>query len=281
MFVVDLFRRFWTKLKSIIPLVIGALLVVGVFWLILRLVTPYLPEDWRQVLALLDNGEVSAARDELSTILKRTGTTTELAFMGLQALQVIIAPIPGQLAGLVGGYLFGFWYGLLLTMTGLALGSLVAISLGRWLGKLVVRKFVPARFIAKFDALINRGGLWNFFFIFLLPVFPDDAACLLAGLTQLRVWKLVGVCLAGRLPGMAVLTYVGSGAGAGSTTAYVVFGVAMVLSLFVWLYSEEIERWCLKQLGRKKPDPPSPVQTTAPEPNHKGPPVERPGEQTV
>jgi uncharacterized membrane protein YdjX (TVP38/TMEM64 family) len=156
----------------------------------------------------------------------------------------------------VGGWLFGFWHGLLLTMIGLTLGSVIAISLGRLLGKHVVRKFVPAKFVAKFDALVARGGLWNFFLIFLLPVFPDDAACLLAGLTQLPLWKLVGVCLLGRLPGMAVLCYVGDSAGE-STVAKVVFGVAMALSLVVWLYSAEIERWCLKHLRRKKVEAPA------------------------
>jgi len=95
--------------------------------------------------------------------------------------------------------------------------------------------------MAKLDNLIAHGGLFNFLVIFVLPVLPDDAICFVAGMTRLSMWKLLLVMLIGRLPGMAVLNFVGASAGEGWSGGWIVFGVAMLVSFVLWLYSEEVE----------------------------------------
>lgn len=243
-------NRLGRKLKALLPLGIASIVLICVLWLVMLFVRPRLPAEWQRVLSQLGTADWEDARDDLRVLLDQANVAIEWAFMGFQVLQVVVAPIPGQLAGLVGGWLFGFWKGLFLTMIGLAVGSFLAIGLGRLLGKHVIRKFVPERLIAQFDSLVGDDGLWAFFLIFLLPVFPDDAACFLAGLTSLRLWKLWLVCLAGRLPGMAVLAYVGSSAGEGQAAATVVFIIAMCLSVALWLFSEELEAWFLRTFRR-------------------------------
>ena len=52
-----------------------------------------------------------ADRRFLKHTLREWGVLAPVVFIGLQALQVIIAPIPGQLTGILGGYLFGEWWG--------------------------------------------------------------------------------------------------------------------------------------------------------------------------
>lgn len=245
----DFGQRLLRKLRSLAPVAIGAVVLFGLLWAAHRLVRPALPERWQQTLELLGSGDLEAARDHLNRLLEAATIPPELAFIGLQVLQVLLAPIPGQLVGLVSGYLFGFWIGLGLTMAGLALGTALAIGLARLLGEGVVRRFLPQKHLDRFDELVGGGGLWNFFLIFLLPVFPDDAACFLAGLTRLSLWKLVGVAVLGRLPGMAVLTFVGARAGAESTIAYVVLGVALAVSAVLWLYSTEIGTWLQQKRG--------------------------------
>ncbi|SRR5690606_22161423 len=242
-FLAALGRRLGRKLKSLVPLLVGSAVLFAVLWAVGQAVTPLLPADLRAALDLLQSGDVEQAQGELERLLDAAPFPPELAFVGLQVAQVVVAPIPGQLVGLVAGYLFGFWLGLALTMAGLALGTLLAIGLGRLLGEKVVRRFLPKKHLEKFDALVGGGGLWNFFLVFLLPAFPDDAACFLAGLTRLPIPGLVGVAVLGRLPGMAVLTFVGASAGRGGTVAYVVLGVALGLSIVLWLFSDEVEAW--------------------------------------
>ncbi len=237
----DFLLRLRKKLASIAPVLLASLVLFGICWVVLYFATPYLPVPWQDAIALAGNGEVREARDHFRAILEASGWGIEIAFLTFQAIQVLVAPIPGQLAGLLGGYLFGFWYGLLLTMTGLSIGSFIAMALGRLFGVQVVRRFVPADLMAKLDRLILEGGLWNFLVIFLLPALPDDAVCFIAGMTRLSLWKLMLVMFLGRLPGMAVLCFVGTSTGEGWQGGWIVFAVAMIVSFGLWLYSDELE----------------------------------------
>lgn len=225
-------------------------MLFGLLWGISTVVEPTLPAPWRRTLDLLGSGDFDEAQDRLVQLLEGAPIPPELAFIGLQIVQVVLVPIPGQLVGLLGGYLFGFWLGLAITMAGLAAGTFMAIGLARLVGEGVVRRFVPDRHVKRFDELVSRGGLWNFFLIFLLPALPDDAACFLAGLTRLSILKLVGVAVVGRLPGMAVLTFVGVRTGEETQFPYVIFGIAIVLSVIVWLFSDELEAWVEQHLAR-------------------------------
>jgi uncharacterized membrane protein YdjX (TVP38/TMEM64 family) len=48
----------------------------------------------------------------LKQTLRAWGILAPVIFIALQALQVIIAPIPGEITGILGGFLFGEWLGL-------------------------------------------------------------------------------------------------------------------------------------------------------------------------
>ena len=61
------------------------------------------------------------------------GWMAPLVFIGIQAMQVIIAPIPGEITGPVGGALFGTTWGFIYSTIGLTLGSVAAFGVGRWL----------------------------------------------------------------------------------------------------------------------------------------------------
>lgn len=234
-------RRIGAKLAGMLPLLVGAAALVGGLTLLLALATPALPEAYRQLLQQLGHGDWVGGRERLARLVDGYGSARIYAFLGGQVLQVLVAPIPGQLLGLLGGYLFGFWQGLALTMGGLMLGSLLAMVLGRTLGTLIARRLVPRRMLQTFDYLVDHSGLWNFFLLFLLPALPDDALCLIAGMTRLSLPKLLLVCALGRLPGMAVLTFVGSGAGGNVALANAVLLVATGAAALLWLFSDEAE----------------------------------------
>ena len=66
--------------------------------------------------------------------LVQWGAAAPIIFILIQALQVVIAPIPGEVTGILGGFVFGQWLGLFYSTIGLTVGSLGAFALGRWLG---------------------------------------------------------------------------------------------------------------------------------------------------
>ena len=70
------------------------------------------------------------------------GVYSPIAFIIIQAIQVVVAPIPGEATGFLGGYLFGAWAGMLYSMIGLILGSWLAFSIARIFEKRAIEKFV-------------------------------------------------------------------------------------------------------------------------------------------
>src|SRR3989442_5295514 len=74
----------------------------------------------------------------MHAMLDRWGVLAPVAFIAIQALQVIIAPIPGEVTGLLGGFVFGQWLGFFYSTVGLTLRSLRAFGVGPWLRARVV-----------------------------------------------------------------------------------------------------------------------------------------------
>lgn len=150
----------------------------------------------------------------------------------LQALQVFLAPVPGQFLGAAGGYIFGPWLGTIYSMIGTVLGSILAITLARKFGRPLVERFVAKETLARVDELTAKAGIWFFFIAFLLPFFPDDALCFLAGLSSIPIPWLLAAIIIGRLPGVAASAFLGAGI---SRLPPEFTAVALVLGLVVIL----------------------------------------------
>jgi uncharacterized membrane protein YdjX (TVP38/TMEM64 family) len=67
------------------------------------------------------------------------GWAAPVVFVAIQALQVIISPIPGEITGPVGGALFGTLWGVIYSTIGLTVGTLFCFWVGRKWGEPLVR----------------------------------------------------------------------------------------------------------------------------------------------
>lgn len=173
--------------------------------------------------------------EQARELITGAGGWGPLVFILMQAAQVLIAPIPGQIIGLIGGYLFGPFLGLIYTITGATIGFTAVFYLTRKLGRPFVERFVSKKILGKFDHLTEEKGVLVFFLIFLLPAFPDDLISFIAGLTTIRIRTLVLISIAGRLPGYAVLSFTGNGLAYENLNPVIATGILMVmLSAISW-----------------------------------------------
>lgn len=231
------------KLTSLLFILIGSFVLLLILWIIIYFLKPIIPQKYQVFITLISSNDWEASKNYIKDFFDSFGNFKLIIFIVIQLLQVLFAPIPGQLTGFLGGFLFGFWKGTLLTMIGLSIGSLMAMSIGRFLGKNIIRKFVPENILLKFDYAVKEEGFMNFFLIFLLPALPDDAVCFMAGLTRLSIWKLMIVCVLGRLPGMAVLTFIGSNVDTNILIAEAVLIIAIIISFIIWLFNDELKEY--------------------------------------
>jgi uncharacterized membrane protein YdjX (TVP38/TMEM64 family) len=172
-----------------------------------------------------------------------------LALIGLQVAQVLLAPIPGQALGLVGGYVYGPWLGTLVNMTGTLIGSATAMWLARRFGRPLVQRWVSPEWLDRLDGLAKRRGPAVFFLIFLFPFLPDDAACFVAGLSPLPLGELLLLVLFGRLPGVFIPNWLGAHATEMNARQWIIIILLMVpIAVAFWRWQEAIERFLLQLL---------------------------------
>lgn len=175
-------------------------------------------------------------RDELVRVMNDFGLWAPFFYVMLQVLQTVVAPIPGQIVGGVGGFLFGHW-GILWTTIGSIIGFWLVFLIARRFGRPLLEKIFKKPTIDKFDFIINaRGASLILFAIFLLPGFPDDVVCYIAGLTKLSIKKLMIIAILGRFPTIVVTNFIGAGLGEnnlGLVAAVSIIGV-IILGIFTW-----------------------------------------------
>jgi uncharacterized membrane protein YdjX (TVP38/TMEM64 family) len=146
----------------------------------------------------------------LVTLVKSWGAWAWLGMIGLQVAQVVIAPLPGNLVAMVGGYVFGLGVGFLLCRVGVVLGSIAAFLLGRLFGRRLLRVFVPEETMNRFDFFVVRHGPFYLLLLMLLPNPTGDWLYYLAGITALPLPVFCLLTLVGRSPSNFVESYLGA-----------------------------------------------------------------------
>ena len=167
-----------------------------------------------------------------------------LIFIGLQILQVIAAPVPGEVTGFVGGMFFGALGGVVYSTIGLTAGSWLAFVLARMAGRPLVEKIVKPETIKRYDYVMKHKGMFLAFLMFLIPGFPKDILCYVLGLGHMGHRDFLLVSTTGRLLGTVLLAMEGSFFRDKHYGAFFsLLGISIIIILLVMIYRETIERW--------------------------------------
>jgi uncharacterized membrane protein YdjX (TVP38/TMEM64 family) len=177
----------------------------------------------------------------LKDIVASWGWMAPLVFIAIQALQVIISPIPGEITGPVGGALFGTWWGLFYSSVGLTLGTLICFGMGRKWGEPLVRPWLSEHHWNRMSFILEAEGVILCFILYLIPGFPKDILSYLFGLSPMPFWVFAVVSTLGRIPGTWISSYFGANV-AEQQYVYAAIFIAGVtaICLPVYYYRERI-----------------------------------------
>ncbi len=174
------------------------------------------------------------------------GPFSAIMFILVQALQVVFAPVPGEITGFVGGLIFGNVLGTLYSTTGLVLGSLAAFYISRFLGLPFVEKIVKKDYIDRFNDFVQHKGVNVSFILFLIPGFPKDSLCYLLGLTHMRVIDFILINVFARLPGTFMLTMQGTAVHSEQYRFFfVLFSVSIILTFLLYVSRNTLVKFFL------------------------------------
>jgi uncharacterized membrane protein YdjX (TVP38/TMEM64 family) len=228
-------REFWL-------LVGGGALLALLFW--------WLSEPFGIMLARIGN---------LRTWILTFGALAPVVYIGLFSLQILIAPLPGQFMGVMGGYLFGVLLGSLYSITGLALGAGVAIWLGRRFGRPLLERFFNPDQLALWEKKMRTRSGFTWWLLFLFPM--PDLIFYAAGLSSTSLRTLLIALLAGR--GLGLLLANTMGHWTATSRPEWVLAQWLVLGLlagFIYLYqrrmrilalvtARRVRRWSRRRAG--------------------------------
>jgi len=168
------------------------------------------------------------------------GVWAPIGMVFFEWLQVVVAFIP-PVTMVASGYTFGAFWGSIYSFIGMSLGSITAIFLGRRYGKKIVERFISDDHMKRFERLTREHGLIVFAVVFLLPGFPKDPACYIAGLTDIDLKKLMATACIARIPVMMMLVLTGNSIAAANTKFIAaVLGSFIAISLISVRYEERI-----------------------------------------
>ncbi|MCK5758449.1 MAG: TVP38/TMEM64 family protein [Clostridiales bacterium] len=182
--------------------------------------------------------------EELQAYISGYGAWAPLVFFGLQVVQVIIAPIPGSVTTLFGGVFFGFWNAMFISVGAVLTGSIILFLFAKYLGRPLVTRLVGEKRVKKYMKDMSARQFWVLFMMFLMPFFPDDVLCLMAGLTAIRLPGFILLVLVTRPWGLVFSALVGSGSIVIPIWGWILIGLASATFLYISVrYPDKLEEW--------------------------------------
>ncbi len=175
---------------------------------------------------------IATRPEELREWVGGFGAVAPLAFVAVQALQIIVFVIPGEVPQIAGGYLFGIAGGLALTVAGSAIGSAVAFLASRLLGIEFLRAILRGEQLERLQQMASSPrATITFFLFFLIPGIPKDVLCYVAGLSRMRLSLFLVIATVGRLPGVVGSVVMGDAA---AEQRWLFAGIVMAIALVLF-----------------------------------------------
>lgn len=197
--------------------------------------------------------EITMSLDKFRDYIISTGKFGTFLFIFFQILQTVIAPIPGEVIQIAGGYIYGVMLGLVYTTLGMMLGAVIAFYFTRLIGASFIDKLIKKK---NSQWILNIMDSKKFsvtlFVFFIIPGLPKDFLIYVAGLTPIKPLKFFGILFVSRFPWLLVSVGIGSNIHYGNYMSTIIISlIALILFILGIIYKDKlINRFTqVKQIG--------------------------------
>lgn len=194
---------------------------------------------------------------KLKNLILSFGAIGVVVFILLAIGQVIMLPIPSIVLIICGNLIYGPLLTTLFCSIGVIVGSLIAFLLGKIFGLKLVKNFLSDKIISKYNNLMNSKGKVLLSLAFILPLFPDDILCLLAGISNIKLKDFMMIVSLLRPISMLCMCYFSGGkiipfSGWGLYVWIFIFVVFLILLILYFKYKNKIQNWFNLKLNNIK-----------------------------
>ncbi len=195
--------------------------------------------------------ETFSDMEKIKQVILSAGFWGYLIYVLIQMLNVVVLPLPAFAFIFLGLGLYGPWQTFFLTYLSFVLGSIVCFFIGRVFGQKAVVWCVGEENTQKYKKAIGSKGNLLFVMMQVLPFFPDDILCMIAGLTAMK-WRFFIISMVLIKPiYIAAFCFLGTGdiipfSGWGIPVwIAIILAFALIFILFC-KYQTKIEEWFRK-----------------------------------
>ena len=199
--------------------------------------------------------EMIKTPESFAQYLEKSGRWMPIAYILLQFLQVLILPIPSFVSTVAGVALFGAFPTLIYSYCAIVPASIIGFLFGRKLGRKAVVWMIGEATLLKWQEKLHGKDNLILTAMFLLPLFPDDILCFVAGLSSMSNKYFIAMIFICRLINLTGTTY--SIDFIPFTTwwgilLWVILGIIFgLIFLYVYRRTDEIEAWFKKNFNKK------------------------------
>ncbi len=200
--------------------------------------------------------EMVSTPESLQEYLKRAGVWMPIVYILLQYLQVVILPIPSVVSTVAGVALFGPLQTIFYSLLGILPASATAFFVGRKLGNKAVAWMIGEDTLNRWQEKLKGKDNLLLTMMFLLPMFPDDVLCFVAGLSSMstkyffaviaisRILVVTGTCYSFEF--IPLNTWWG-------LLIWIIF-IAAIVTIFILAYKnmDKLQAWIQERKKEKK-----------------------------
>jgi uncharacterized membrane protein YdjX (TVP38/TMEM64 family) len=158
--------------------------------------------------SIFDYLRIISDQKDVTAYLQGFGALGPAMLCFLLIAQVFVAVIPGHALIVTAGYVYGT-IGFCVVVASTVLGSQIAFFISRRYGRGLIYKLASQQTIDRWDRIARYQGTLFYFFTFVLPIFPSDLMCYVAGLATISTRRFFIANLLGRTCCAAFLTLIG------------------------------------------------------------------------
>jgi uncharacterized membrane protein YdjX (TVP38/TMEM64 family) len=211
----------------------------AVFFAVLFIVSAAACVLVRPFIARLLNSEY---RERFSAWIAGMGIKGMAILLGIQALQIIVAVIPGGPVEIVAGAAYGPWKGFAICILGCLIASAGIFLTVRALGVPLVERLLGKKLTDKYRFLGNtRRVALALFLLFLIPGVPKDALTYIAPLGPIKPGRFLLISSVARSPAILMSAMLGNSALQGNWALIaLLFAATALAGIAGALYGERI-----------------------------------------
>lgn len=163
------------------------------------------------ILRLCGVNDLFGSAERLREMILSAGAWGYAVFFAIQLLQVVVLPAPAAVFHLAGTLVYGPHIAFLLSSVSVICGSVIAFFIGRVCGRPAVEWCIGKEMTEKYAGMLGKTGNLLFILMQLLPFFPDDILCMVAGLSPMKFSFFLPTVILVRPIFIAAVCYFGTG----------------------------------------------------------------------